>query len=409
MEINLELFKHQRDFVFSESRHSALIAGYGAGKTFGGICKAVIMKLKYSGIPIAYYLPTYGLIRDIAFPKFAEIFEMFDIPYKLNKSDKDFWTPYGMIHLRSMDSPESIIGYEVGYSLIDETDILPKAKMSEVFKMIIARNRKPLPDGTENKTDVVGTPEGFKWAYDFFVKNSTGDRRIIKGSTMYNTTLPDSYIQTLKDVYTDEQLMAYLDGEFVNLTSGSVYKTFKRNIHHTDRTIEPNDTLHIGMDFNVTNMHAVTNVVDVIAGEQVYSAVDEIVKAYDTFDICEIIKERYPRHRIIVYPDASGSAQKTSSSKTDHQILRDSGFIVRSKKKNPFVKDRVNAVNSALKKNKLLVNTDKCPVLTEALENQTYKNGEPDKDGGYDHITEAEGYFVSYNHQTKPVSADIDF
>jgi hypothetical protein len=54
-----------------------------------------------------------------------------------------------------MSDPERIIGYEVGYSLIDETDILSKDKMSDVFMKIIGRNRSVL--GHINQTDVVGT------------------------------------------------------------------------------------------------------------------------------------------------------------------------------------------------------------------------------------------------------------
>jgi hypothetical protein len=45
--------------------------------------------------------------------------------------------------------------------LIDETDILSKDKMAEVFMKIIGRNRSILPLGHINQTDVVGTPEGF--------------------------------------------------------------------------------------------------------------------------------------------------------------------------------------------------------------------------------------------------------
>jgi hypothetical protein len=52
---------------------------------------------------------------------------------------------------------DSIIGYEVGYSLIDETDILSKDKMAEVFMKIIGRNRSILPLGHINQTDVVDT------------------------------------------------------------------------------------------------------------------------------------------------------------------------------------------------------------------------------------------------------------
>jgi hypothetical protein len=45
------------------------------------------------------------------------------------------------------------------------------------------------------------------------------------------------------------------------------------------------------------------------------------------------------------------------------------------------------------------VNTDRCPVTTEALEQQAYdKNGEPDKKTGHDHPNDAQGYFLVHRY-----------
>ena len=128
MRIRLEVLPHQEEFIFSTAKHTGLIGGYGSGKSFAGVLKTVLKKLQYPGIDVAYYLPTYGLIRDIAFPKFAEILKHIGIDFRLNRTDKEIITSFGRIILRSMDKPESIIGYEVGYSLVDETDILQQRK-----------------------------------------------------------------------------------------------------------------------------------------------------------------------------------------------------------------------------------------------------------------------------------------
>lgn len=395
----IDILPHQIDFIESDATHTGLIAGYGAGKSFAGVMKTIIMKLRYPKIPVAYYLPTYGLVEDIAIPKFTETLENLGIQYEVNLTKHYITTTFGRIILRSMTNPERIVGYEVGYSLIDETDILSKDNMTEVFSKIIARNRRKLPNGDKNKTDVVGTPEGFKWAYDFFVKNTKPNRRIIKGRTVDNPFLPDGYIDTLSEIYTPQQLEAYLNGEFVNLTSGNVYHHFDRTANHSTRTVQPNDVLHTGMDFNVTKMNAVIHVID----GTTKTAVDEIVNAYDTAEMAGLIKSRYPNHRIVIYPDASGDNRK-SSGKSDIDILKAAGFVVRKLSRNPFVKDRVNATNIALRDTKgnrtYMVNTNNCPTYTEALERQTYKNGEPDKTSGFDHITEAGGYFIYY--QSKP-------
>lgn len=393
MKKEILLLKHQDDFIKSNYRHTGLVAGFGSGKSHAGITKTVIKKLMYNGIDVAYYLPTYPLVKDIAFPKFSEILSNLGIPFKLNRSDKEFHLPNGRIILRTMDNPDLIVGYEVGYSLIDEADVLPKDKMQEVYIKIVARNRKALPNGEKNSLDFVSTPEGFKFLYEFFVKKPSLNKLLIKGKTADNPFLPDDYIPSLLETYSDEKILAYLEGEFVNLTSGNVYRNYNRQNNNTRRVVKAGDVLHIGMDFNITKMNAVVHIQE----DKKHFAVDEFVNAYDTQELCELIKRKYPNHKIIVYPDSAGSSRSTSG-KSDHDIIRSFGFTIRGMVKNPAVKDRVNAMNLAFKNNRqeisYYVNDEQCPNYSEALERQTYKNGEPDKTSGFDHITEAGGYYI---------------
>jgi phage terminase large subunit len=95
------LLLHQAEFIESQSKHTALIGGYGSGKSFAGVLKTCI-KLIQNKTNCAYYLPTYSLIKDIAFPKFSETLTMLGIKHTINKSDKDILTPFGEIKLRSM-------------------------------------------------------------------------------------------------------------------------------------------------------------------------------------------------------------------------------------------------------------------------------------------------------------------
>ena len=186
----MEILSHQADFIQSNHTHTAIIGGYGSGKSFGGTLKIVLKKLAYPNIDVAYYLPTYGLIKDIAFPNISDLLNLQKIPFNLNKSDKEFITPYGKIIMRSMDCPELIVGFEVGYSIIDEADVISVSKMNESFKNIVARNRKKLPNGDKNCLDFVSTPEGFGFLYNFFVKNPSPEKLIIKASSLSNPFLP---------------------------------------------------------------------------------------------------------------------------------------------------------------------------------------------------------------------------
>ena len=108
MEINL--LKHQEDFVFSTHKHTILVCGFGAGKTEAGVAKATIKLITTSSkLNVGYYLPNYPLINDIAVPRFQEFFEKHNIKYKYNSSEKIFRTKYGKILLRNMTKPEKIV------------------------------------------------------------------------------------------------------------------------------------------------------------------------------------------------------------------------------------------------------------------------------------------------------------
>lgn len=397
--IEIKVLPHQIEFINSTSVHTGIVGGFGSGKSKAGTLKTVEKLKTYPGVNVAYYLPTYGLIKDIAFPNFKSVLTQMDIPYVLNETDKEFKTPLGKIILRSMEKVETIVGYEVGYSLIDEADILSKQKMRTAFVKIVARNRVPLWDGSPNCIDMVSTPEGFKFLYDFFVKDKKPNRKLIQAKTSDNPFLPEAFIDTLKDIYNEQELEAYLNGEFVNLASGSVYYAFNRKTNHSDRMLMNTDhSLHVGMDFNVTNMSAVVRVLDPSPYGITSTAVDEVTKAYDTADVIQILKERYPKKRIIVYPDASGQNRKTSASDTDIDLLKAARFIVKVGKSNPTVKDRITTVNGSFKNAKGIIknyiNTNTCPELTEAYEQLPYKNGLPDKESGFDHLTDADGYCV---------------
>jgi len=152
--------------------------------------------------------------------------------------------------------------------------------------------------------------------------------------------------------------------------------------------------IYVGMDFNVEHMAA--SMALNISG--ILYVFREYVDYYDTPELSTIIREDFPNNKIICFPDSTGKNRGTTNAKTsDIAILRKHKFTVRAKVKNPFVKDRIAAVNNAFNHKKLLIDVDRCPELTEALEQQIYKtNGQPDKESGLDHIVDSLGYLVSY-------------
>jgi hypothetical protein len=398
-QVRIELTAPQDDFVHATEQFPAMVAGYGSGKSHAAIWRTLRLKLGYPGQNVGYYLPTYDLVARMLYPRFAETLDLLKIRHRINKNDNVIEIiGSGLVIARTMDNPEKIVAYEVADSIADELDTLKTDKARDVWNRIIARNRQKKPDGSLNSVGVATTPEGFRFVYERWKKNPGAGYRLIKASTYSNASnLPPGYIDSLKASYPSNLLAAYLDGEFVNLTSGSVYPEFDRVHNASSETIRTSEPLHIGMDFNVGKMVGVVNVLR----EGDPHAVDELTGILDTPAMIASIKSRYEGHAIFVYPDASGGNRKSqNASESDLALLRAARFTVLNNPSNPAVKDRVLSMNQIIHsegKRRFKVNIDNCPMLVECLEKQAYdKNGEPDKSSDLDHSPDAQGYFIAY-------------
>lgn len=407
LEVDLALTEPQEDFVFSGYQFPAFVGGFGAGKSDALVTRLLLKKLAYPRFNVGYFAPTYDLISLIAWPKFEERLDAMRIRNKLNKADKELkLSTGGSVIFRTLDNPDRIVGFEISDGGIDEFDTLEQKKAGNAWRKCLARCRKKKGDGSKNTLAIATTPEGFRFVYDTWHKAKDAEAKgykLYRAPTSSNPYLPEGYVDQLRAIYPQNLLDAYLEGLFVNLTSGAVYPDFDRHLHHTDSTILPGEPLHVGVDFNVYNCTAVI-CVDRANHPMV---LDELTGVRDTPALAKMLVERFPGHHITAYPDASGRSHKSvNASLSDLQILRDHGLSVKVNPRNPAVKDRVNAVNAQLLngfgERRLQVNTHACPVVTECLEQQVFdKNGEPDKSAGKDHAPDALGYFIA---ETWPIA-----
>lgn len=408
MEANITLLPHQLEFCSDVStRYLALCGGYGCGKTYAFVTKAVHLALLNGGSEGAVLEPTIDMARRILVPEMINFLENNNIDYVYKKADKEFMiqTSKGIskIHVLSGENYTRLVGLNLAWFGVDEVDTIRNKDIAkDMFDVLISRIRDKKAPNIQGF--FTSTPEGFHFLYDTFEKEvaekKLTDRRLIRGRTMDNPHLADGFIESLLQNYTAEQCEAYLNGQFINLNTGTIYYSFNRNDNHSDISLDDpmmdKHILHIGMDFNVGKCSAVTHIV--VKGQPI--AVDEIQGIKNTEDMIKEIQRRYPKRVIRVYPDASGSNEKTNSNQTDHILLSKAGFKVVAKKKNPYVKDRIANMNAMFHNSKgernYKVNTRKCPIYTTCLEQQSYtKNGEPDKMHDQDHPNDAAGYFIT--------------
>ena len=392
------------------TKYRAYIGGFGSGKTFIGCLDLLVFMARNPGTVMGYFGPTYPAIRDIFYPTFEEAAVLMGFRVEIRESNKEVHVYrgrvyYGTVICRSMDNPASIIGFKISRALVDEIDVFNIKKADQAWIKIVARLRLVIP-GVENSIGVTTTPEGFKWAYSKFAKDPTPSYSMVQASTYENEQyLPPDYIDTLKETYPDNLITAYLNGDFVNLAAGTVYRSYDRVKHRSNETIKKGETILIGMDFNIDNMAATMYVMR----DHALHAVDQIAGGYNTPSVAQMIKDRYPENRVIIYPDSSGKnrTRMGGASESDIAILKNEfGFTCKYHPTNPAVRDRVNATNAAFEKGELFVNDVKCPDVAACFEQQVYDgNGEPDKKSGNDHQNDASTYPIAYEMPIrKPVT-----
>ena len=433
-EINLNI--PQFEFYSMHKPFRAFVGGYRSGKTFLGCVRLCVLALEYPGIKLGYFAPTYPQIRDIFYSTISDVAEAMGMTVDIKQSTNEVSLHYygdlhSVIKCRSMEHPQRIVGFDINHALIDEIDCMKKDKADAAWKKIVARLSSEGFDEAriydeelnadlviealgENTVDFTTTPEGFNWIYDFFVKQLKDDAElqnyygIVHASTKQNAkNLPADYIDKLYATYPANLVDAYVNGQFVNLIGGTVYRQFDRRKNQSSIEDDGVSPLHIGMDFNVQKMSAIVHIE--VDGNPV--AVDEVFGLLDTDEMIFELQRRYPNRHITIYPDSSGKNRKSvNASETDISKLRQAGFNLAYNPANPAVRDRVNAMNAMFcngnGERKYKVNTNKCPRYTDDLEQQVYnKQGEPDKAHDADHMPDAGGYYIAHRFPViKPVT-----
>lgn len=402
----LLLLPHQYDLLAdTNTKIIGLCSGYGGGKTYSAARKAVHLATLNPGVDGIVTEPTFPLLTQVMFPELIAALNFFGVKFKFNKVESIFYCGINGIQTRiicgSMENYERLIGINAAWCVCDEFDTSKTDVAYAAYVKLLGRLRK----GSVRQMVIVSTPEGFKAMHKIFVVEADSNKRLIQARTEDNYHLPPDYIETLKEQYPAQLIEAYLNGQFVNLTSGTVYGSYGRNRCRSTETIRDKEPLFIGQDFNVGKM-ASTIYVQRPNG---WHAVAELSDLFDTPDVIRVINERWQSngHRIIMYPDASGKNRKSSNASTsDIAMMQQAGFDVRVNSRNPAVKDRVLSMNKALECGKVWINDAACPNTARGLEQQAYdKNSEPDKTTGVDHQNDATTYPIVYEMPiVKPVA-----
>ena len=402
MDTSMALSQPQLEIANSPARFRVCVAGRRFGKTFLSI-RELAKFARFPNRTILYVAPTYKQAKQIVWEALKLKLESVNWVKSTNESELTIKLINGTkIMLRSADAGESIRGIGADFVVLDEVqDIEP-----DIFWQVI----RPALADRQGHGLLIGTPKGTgNWLYDVYTKADNLEDWAAwqftteQGGLVTTEELASARASMDERTYRQEFLASF------ETYAGAVYYNFdpKASVLDLDDTIRKNSIVHVGIDFNVDPMSAV---VAHVTDNTVYVHDEILIYGSNTQELADELRNRYSNSRFYAYPDASGSARKTSSNTTDHNILRNAGMVVKAGRTQPPVRDRINAVNSLLLNSvgqRRLIVHPRCTKLTEALIKHQYKEGTqiPDKNSGYDHITDALGYLVEY---TFPVRRDID-
>lgn len=330
-------YKHQ---------NRAIVAGYGGGKTYAVCIENLIVSGLNRGIPNMIVEPSYPMVRDILIPTLEEILDENNIKYFHHKQSHNFYFPWwdGHIWLRSGDEPKKLKGPNMGLVTIDE----PFIQHEDVYKIGLSRSRHP-------KANVYGmilsgTPEQLNWGYDL-ITDQKKNFKLYSGSTRDNFYLPETYLQNLLTSYSDKEVQAYVDGQFIDMNVGQCYYAF------SELNIIPNykpvnfAPLEVSCDFNIGIMS--WHIGQEISGvDYTFDYVEQTGSA-KTEEMCILLKEKlnlFGTQQVIFYADIAGSANRPEASYTNIEIIQRHfpGSQVHTRHIQN-IGDRISATNARLK------------------------------------------------------------
>lgn len=381
-------------------RFRVVIAGRRWGKTHLAI-RELAKAARQPDQRSFYVAPTYRMAKQIVWDPLK--YRLMDLNWvqKVNESDLTIDLINGSkISLRGADNRDSLRGVGLNFIVMDEFAWIDEKAWTEVLR--------PTLSDKSGSAMFISTPVGkSNWAYRMWQMSQTDSANwaSYQFTTLSGGRIPEDEI---------EQARRDLDSRTFRQEYEATFEEFAGRIYYSysDANIEaytapvPSEIL-LFCDFNVSPVSAAI----AVRTQKGIHIVDEIsMYSSNTDELVQEVRNRYPSQRVVAFPDPAGAQRKTSAGgRTDISILENAGFTVKYHRQHPPVRDRINAVNSALCSStgeRRLWIDPKCKKVRECLERQTYKEGTqvPDKDEGYDHMNDAIGYGVEY---LMPVRKDI--
>ena len=388
----MPLSKPQQTIAQNKNRFRVVSAGRRFGKTFLSL-RELARYARHPNQKVLYVAPTYRMAKGILWDQIKARLTGLNWVRKINESDLNILLVNGTkINIRGADNFDSLRGLEYDFIVMDEAAMIDQRAWTEVLRATLSN--------TQGHALFISTPTGkSNWFYDLYMRHleDPGHWASFQYTSLDGGRIPPEEIEQARMDLDERTFRQEFEASFETFV-GRIAYNFTREESVLELEDVDTSVIHIGMDFNVSPMSAAIH----LRRNDILYQIDEInIHSANTQDMCDEIKSRYPRSKVFVYPDPSGSARKTSAGgQTDHSILSNAGFIVKAPRKHNAVKDRINSYNARLKSSlgqRHLYISPNCKHTIESLEKYCYKEGTqvPDK-GEWDHMFDAASYCVDF-------------
>lgn len=392
----MQLAKWQSEVAQHPSRFKTISAGRRSGKTYLSI-REMCYHARKPNQNIFYITASYRQAKMIAWKLLKE--KLLDLRWvkKINESELSITLKnLSTISLKGSESISALRGVSLSYVVIDECAIVDPELFATVIRPALADQR--------GGGMFISTPMGkSNWFYDLYnmEKELPSEWKSWSFTTLEGGFVDDAEIAQAKNEMTLRQFRQEFQASF-EVTENRIASCFERD-NNIKELPEGLDTrvIHVGGDFNVSPITACIFVQD----KDTLYCVDEIqMDNSNTQEMADELKNRYPTSKIFFYPDSSGNQRRTSANgQTDHSILQNSGFILKTLRKHDAVRDRINSTNarfcSADGVRRLFISKT-CKYTIESMEKYNFRDGTqvPEKGGKKDfsHQFDALSYCVAF-------------
>jgi len=354
------------------------------------ITEALAAAVGQGGVQVFYLAPSRKMAKDIAW---ADLKQMVPASWLDRAMESTLTLEFrngSRITLAGADYADSLRGQRAHLLLVDEFSYVNDLQAMWEAALL------PMLGTTDGRVLFCSTPAGggnFSAELWERAKNTPGWERW-SFKSVDGGWINQEFVEEAKSTMDPSLYRQEFEASIESLL-GAIYPDFSRQHNVAPTTYDPQGALLMGCDFNRNPMCAC---IAQLQGERLVVLREFVLLDADTRMLTEEVRRAYPRQEIICFPDPTGARSQTSSmGLSDHAILRQAGFKVKSPKAPWAIRDKYAAcrlfIRDAHNRRRLQVDPS-AKRLIRSLASLEYAVGksvaDPKSDHG--HMTDALGY-----------------